>query len=434
MGTTSTDEDGRFEMFYSEKEFRELFEAKPDIYIKVLSPERELLLQTDDHVRWRSSPLESFDLAVDRESLGPWAPQPDEYPPETEKRLGDRQRVQAEADPPGGAVTEVGRIWLPKGSDVSPKVKRIEGADALGVHVPYGAQALEPPSIQLEPVSLEGMEGLDLDALAPGVRPEHLDLSFRPKLVEKLPPTPRQGEDLPEVVFAPDTRYTYNDSSFPWSTVGRVRTSLGIGCGNMIGRRLLLTASHNINWLGGGGAGWVEFTPAYYNGTQPFGVAWAQRVIYWNQAGGGLTDFETAFDYVVLVLDTNMGDLTGYPGYRTYSTSWNNGNYWQHMGYPGDLSGTQRPAFFGSGAISSVSTQSTSGQSGYVMGHFMDTVPGHSGGPYWGWWGNEPWPRVVGTHSAGAANPRLGSTAGDNEAGGGPALSSLIAYARSNYP
>src|SRR5262249_37771930 len=105
----------------------------------------------------------------------------------------------------------------------------------------------------------------------------------------------------------------------------------------------------------------------------------------------------------------------------------------QHMGYPSDLSGSERPAFQGSCSISSKQDQSTSGQTGYVLGHFNDVVPGHSGGPVWGWWDGEPWPRVVGVQSAEASVPAM-NTSGDNEFGGGPALISLVSYARNTYP
>ncbi len=67
------------------------------------------------------------------------------------------------------------------------------------------------------------------------------------------------------------------------------------------------------------------------------------------------------------------------------------------------------------------------------MGHFNDITGGHSGGPVWGWWSGEAWPRVVGVQSAEASTPAY-NTSGDNEFGGGPALSSLISWARSEYP
>ncbi|MGD8846840.1 MAG: hypothetical protein PVJ84_22080 [Desulfobacteraceae bacterium] len=196
---------------------------------------------------------------------------------------------------------------------------------------------------------------------------------------------------------------------------------------------MVLTASHCINWLSGGGAGWVKFSPAYYNGNGSWGEFYATRVIFWNKAEGGLSDFETAFDYVVLVMNDYVGSRVGYPGYRTYSDDWNGEDVWQHMGYPGDLISTQRPAFVGDCSISTTSSESTSGQTGYVMGHYNDITGGHSGGPVWGWWSGEDWPRVVGVQSAEASTPAY-NTSGDNEFGGGAGLSALISYARSNYP
>lgn len=259
-------------------------------------------------------------------------------------------------------------------------------------------------------------------------RPSQIDL----KLAEQFRKR-RKGEDRPTNVFGTDDRYIYNDSSFPWRTVGRVWTATGACTGCTIGPRLVLTASHCINWLSGGGAGWVKFSPAYYNGNGPWGEFHATRVISWNKAEGGLSDFETAFDYVVLVMNDHVGNRVGYPGYRTYAASWNGEDYWQHMGYPGDLTSTQRPAFVGDCTVSSTSSESTSGQTGLVMGHFNDVTGGHSGGPVWGWWSGEAWPRVVGVQSAEASTPAY-NTSGDNEFGGGPGLSALISWARSNYP
>merc|ERR1712083_1142544 len=105
------------------------------------------------------------------------------------------------------------------------------------------------------------------------------------------------------------------------------------------------------------------------------------------------------------VLNENMGDLTGYAGYRSYSKSWNNLNAWQNIGYPGGMTGTQRPVFSGGGAITSVGSHSVSGRTGYVLGNFIDMEGGHSGGPVWGWWAGENFPRVVGDMSAESANP-----------------------------
>ena len=324
---------------------------------------------------------------------------------------------------------------LPAGIEVTTRVRNnavvVEASSAAGGRAlePLGAAAETPDPALLQSAATDGGEG------GAGLRPTHLPLMYAPARMERtVPIAPRPGYGIPNSVFPPDTRIVFQDSAFPWSTVGRVDTANGLCTGTMVGRRLMLTASHCIQWTATG-TGWLKFTPAYYNGAAPFGAAWASRVIHWLQVNGadGVSDLETAFDYVVVVLDSNIGDLTGYAGYRTYSSAWNNGNYWDQIGYPGDLTGGQRPAFFDDGAITSVGTQSTSGQQGYVLGNFIDTFGGHSGGPYWGWWANETFPRIIGTDSTSPQTPGS-DTSGDNEAGGGPALSSLIDYARQNYP
>jgi adenylate kinase len=137
------------------------------------------------------------------------------------------------------------------------------------------------------------------------------------------------------------------------------------------------------------------------------------------------------------ICDVCIGDVVGYPGYRTYDEDWDGGSYWQYIGYPGELSSGERPAFQGNGVISTVQNESLSGQTGYVLGHFNEFTPGQSGGAVWGWWDGEPWPRVVGVGSTiGDTTVKSTSvgTSGDNEYGGGPALSALISWARANYP
>lgn len=203
--------------------------------------------------------------------------------------------------------------------------------------------------------------------------------------------------------------------------------------GAVIGPRLVLTVSHCIIWLDDGSAGWVQFSPAFYNGNGPWGEYNSTRVLWWNQAKGSLSDLETAFDYVILVMDRRVGDDVGYLGYRAYDDEWNGLPLWQHVGYPHDLTSGQRPTVQNNCAISTVEHEKLSGQTGYVLGHFSDISEGHSGGPVWGWWGEESYPRVVGIQSTQAAIPAMNTT-GDNEFGGGPALSALIAYARQNYP
>ena len=162
-----------------------------------------------------------------------------------------------------------------------------------------------------------------------------------------------KGKDVDRggTIFDTDDRYLFDDTSFPWRTTGKVRTEGQWGSGTTIGPRLVLTASHVINWTGGdeGGVSWVTFTPGYFDGSGPWGEIAATHVIYWIQAPGTLSDEQTAFDYVVLVMADRIGDVVGYPGYRTYDERWNGESYWQYIGYPGELSSGERPAFQGDG-------------------------------------------------------------------------------------
>lgn len=293
-------------------------------------------------------------------------------------------------------------------------------------------------------ISEKHLKVRELDGMMPtgsriSVNPEKAKLTTAQEALERDLAKYKDKElDRGATIFGTDDRYLFFDRSYPWRTTGLVRTAAGRCTGCTIGPRLVLTASHCVNWSAdGSSAGWISFAPGSFDGDEPWGEIAATQIVFWNQAQGLLSDLETAFDYVVLVMEEDIGNVIGYPGYRTYNEDWNNGSFWQIIGYPGELAGGQRPSFQGDAVISSVGDQSLNGQDGYVMGHFNDITPGNSGGPCWGWWSEEPWPRVVGVAStigSTAVQTPTGSTSGDNEFGGGPALSSLISWARSNFP
>ncbi|NNF99356.1 MAG: hypothetical protein HKM93_08260 [Desulfobacteraceae bacterium] len=362
-----------------------------------------------------------------------------------------RSMKMAEPDETPKTVDDVNIYTFKMPNDSEPRIVK-NWNEANSYHVVAGIskeqlehardQLVRPSPIENIPITTPSHDCYEqfkkIDSII-GMRSRYAPANYIPKLSQidldlavKFRKRHRD-DDKPTNIFGTDDRYIYNDASFPWRTIGRIWTASGACTGCTIGPRLVLTASHCINWSSGGGAGWVKFSPAYYNGNGPWGEFYATRVISWNKAEGGLSDLETAFDYVVLVMNDYIGNQVGYPGYRSYSDTWNGEEYWQHMGYPGDLTSTQRPAFVGDCAISSTSSESTSGQSGLVMGHFNDITGGHSGGPVWGWWSGEEWPRVVGVQSAEANTPAY-NTSGDNEFGGGQGLSALISWARSNYP
>jgi V8-like Glu-specific endopeptidase len=276
-------------------------------------------------------------------------------PPATAGAVQRRAGVKATEAFPDARI-ELSRVWVSGRREFEVEARRVKGrraAVALEAASNLTGRIVEPPAITAEKLTarLARQAATEDERATAGLYPAHLPLSYKPMLVEKLRTRRiRDGSDLPNSVFAPDSRYIFQDTAFPWCTTGRVDTSGGGCTGTVVGRRLMVTGSHCMQWTDTG-AGWVKFTPSYYNGSAPFGVAGGTRVIYWSRVDGsdGVSDQETAFDYVVIVLDRSMGDLTGYVGYRTYSDSWNGGKYWQQIGHPGDLSGGQRPAFSGGG-------------------------------------------------------------------------------------
>ena len=147
LGNASTDDDGQFKIVYTKKAFRELFEACPDIYLSVLAPDRTRLLDTEDKIRWGASTTEAFNLRIDREKLGPWAPTPPKGFPQSEKQLADRERVKATTEPPAGADIEVQRIWFKGGKEVQAVITQVEGKSAFSVRVPFKLEDVKRPSL-----------------------------------------------------------------------------------------------------------------------------------------------------------------------------------------------------------------------------------------------------------------------------------------------
>lgn len=302
------------------------------------------------------------------------------------------------------------------------------GARVFAPSIPGQRLALPRLTAESEAHARLGLPDLD------GYLPPHLPLKpVPPRLARGLEVrrylgagTKRLARDqaLATTIFSPDNRYTFSDTSFPWCTIGRVDTAGGVASGVMVGPRHLLTVSHAMVWQAGSSAGWVQFRPSYFDGSAPFGEAWATRWYAYRKAvGPGLSRAEIREDYVVLVLDRRIGDLTGWMGSRTYADSWDGSGYWRHIGYPGDLAALQRPSYERDIALDGSSADSDSHKRAFHQG---DVWPGQSGGPFFAWWTGEDWPRVVAVQSA--HNPST------NLAAAGSRLVNLIIQARSDFP
>ena len=256
--------------------------------------------------------------------------------PHLSKKAERRKAKYSKGKEKTGSVA-VSHIKLDPGSSVS-LVRHEKVSNLVSVRVPCGNDGLSRPypekieAVRLNPRMLGKFRPkLELEGLVPD-RTKITSLPRRSPLTRRQKVKPSKNRDLGGTIFGTDNRYLFNDRSFPWRTTGLIRTAGGRCSGTTIGRRLVLTASHCINWgTGGANAGWVTFTPGYYDGFAPWGEIAANQVIYWNQAPSSLTDRETAFDYVVLVMDDPIGATLGYPGYRSYDDDWNGGGVLQDL-------------------------------------------------------------------------------------------------------
>jgi hypothetical protein len=71
LGETVTDAAGRFEISYTEVQFRDLEETLPDVYIRIYDPTGErLLFSSEKAVRRNALVLERFDVEIPRGKLG----------------------------------------------------------------------------------------------------------------------------------------------------------------------------------------------------------------------------------------------------------------------------------------------------------------------------------------------------------------------------
>ena len=336
-----------------------------------------------------------------------------------------------EPEPERPAVAEVRPTFV---SDQDTRLFRVDlgtARTAVGVHAfapgVDGKRLSKRRRLLREDDHREALTGYLPDHLARRLRPADLPDQLRTKI--KLDPLATPDDTKwATTVFAPEDRTTFSDTAFPWCTTGRVETSNGgWASGAMVGPRHLLTCSHAIGWIANPDpyvAGWIKFMPSYFDTSTPFGTAWGTH-IYWEEQVEGPTieGTEVANDYVVVVLDRPIGELTGWMGARTYDDSWDGGTYWSHIGYPQDISGGSRPTFQGNFSMNGDNDQPATNQAIY---HQADVIPGQSGGPMFGWWRDEPWPRVVADQSW--------ENRSTNGASGGSRMVDMIIRARSEHP
>jgi V8-like Glu-specific endopeptidase len=271
------------------------------------------------------------------------------------------------------------------------------------------------------------------ERLLEGFVPDHLPFSPHRPLMDKRfkrgkfhdpHQKLKKGQYQATTIFPPDQRGVFSDTSYPWCTTGKVDLGGGFGSGVLVGPRHLLCASHMMTWNANGSVNQVTFTPSYFDGNAPFGNSGITNwFAYRKVVGPNLSAADIEQDYVVLVLSNRLGDVCGYMGTRGYSDSWNGSGFWTHVGYPGDLTGGQRPTFQNGIAINSTAGNDPTDEE---LFHQADVWPGQSGGPFFAFWSGESFPRVVAVQSAQNSQTNL--------AGAGNELADLVNQARAAFP
>ncbi|MDE2060641.1 MAG: trypsin-like serine protease [candidate division NC10 bacterium] len=275
--------------------------------------------------------------------------------------------------------------------------------------------------------------------LVKGHRPEWADLVHYPKMspgIIRANLRRINGRRVrPHYVFGNDDRQPFFPSGYPWQCIGRVFAWTDpsnpnwawSGSGALVTRNTILTAGHVAPW---GVDPWmVLFVPAYYNGSSTLGSnVYSYVESYW---GYNTNDQVSAWDYCVMKLYDPLGDSLGWFGSKTYDDGWNDGNYWNLVGYPGAVASAEQPSW--QGGIS-FHDDDEDGDAMELETDNGDSSPGDSGGPFFAWW-DDGWPYIVGEVSGQEEEYSFPfSTEDNNIAAAGSPMVDLIIWAQNNWP
>ena len=271
------------------------------------------------------------------------------------------------------------------------------------------------PSVLLTGTQQDPLEEADDPAAATGSSPEHLEQRRQPRAWSGITSAP------------PGAPVVVADTAYPWSAVGRVHIPGGWSSGVLVGPRHLLTAAHVVPWIHGRGgveAAGLHFAPAASDHDEPFGSAAAVAVYAVGTTDPPAIDAtEERIDYAVCVLDRPVGLDTGWFGVRAYRDAWDGLARWCIAGYRAAPGVGVRPTYQEEIVLDGCDDEDDAYQ---MIHHAGDVHPGQSGGPVFGWWPGEEFPRAVAVQSWGWPG-RAGASGGDR-------LVDLVIRARRDAP
>jgi V8-like Glu-specific endopeptidase len=139
------------------------------------------------------------------------------------------------------------------------------------------------------------------------------------------------------------TRIT-NTTAWPYSVQGHLIItypdgSQYIGSGTMVNKHHAITAGHVVySKANGGWATSVQFNAAQNDDTLPYGIAWATRLFTFT---GWTNNQDRNWDMGMLILNTDLGNQTGWLGLIAARDSDLSNHQVTVAGYPGDKGGRQ---------------------------------------------------------------------------------------------
>jgi V8-like Glu-specific endopeptidase len=253
-------------------------------------------------------------------------------------------------------------------------------------------------------------------------QPRWQDHIYHPKLAPMPPAASLKGRDGRRIrlhkVYDAENRTPFRPEGFPWTCIGRIEVfEFGqrkrLGTATLVGRRIVLTSAHLMPRDGGAGRWAVRFVPGYFDGSSTVGMAsWCEayrHIIHPTSLGDTTQDRDLA----ILKLYDPLGDALGWPGIKTYNDDWEDRGVWTLVGYPGSLTGGERPTFQ---AGIPVIDDDPSGDFTEVE-HRGDATDGNSGGPLLAQFSDGPY--LIAVHSGDEYRVIAGVVAEDNNVASG---------------
>ncbi|KAA8644261.1 hypothetical protein EYZ11_011778 [Aspergillus tanneri] len=234
-----------------------------------------------------------------------------------------------------------------------------------------------------------------------------------------------------------------NYTSYPFSCIGKLfvgansnfSAPLWTGSAAIVGRNLLLTASHCAPWATSGTGAmpgwWMRFVPSYNNGSEPYGSSYVSDF-----RGVRNTDNVVGLDYVICRLYNPLGNTCGWLGSRWWSDNspYMPPNKWSSVGYPGDAMNGQVMMVERGIGLHQVDPEGANGRE--LEAHTFST-PGWSGGPMFGTLDQQQ--KCVGVMSGkefenDGLTGIFSGTHWHSVSAGGKSMTDLILYGLANWP